>query len=363
MTNEVPEQLKMNGGELYFKSIREISPKVNEFIQDQIIRLGIHSAGLETILLDLPRKRAGKPIMRANMTYLAYRNLGGQNVVEELLPAMSISELSNYHLYLDNWIFDNKQGAHENRRRLSMITAASEVLRDLTQKVIENLNCSSEIRREISRRYAKSVISCCEGQVLDFSTSINDMASFDDNVFEDYFIMRARLQSGAMYGFSTETGALFVSTDETQIKNAKRFGELVGTGLHISNDLGDFALDVKDQTLKYYQDQLSDIKCGRVTYPIYYVLKHGSEQEKDALKNLVGNSSATYEEKNRATQSVFSSGAYSRTIRLLRDIAKQGRKSLEALPDNQWRNALSSMASTVRCNKYLTSVREVGGIK
>ncbi len=354
---------KLNGGELYFQIIHEISPKVNNYIQDQIKELKL-SENLETMLLKLPEKRKHTPIMRSNLTYLTYKTFGGQASIEELVPALAISELSNYFPYLDNWIFDNKNDCCSSRDNINMVVATSEIFRELTQKTIENLATSDETKRKISQTLIDASIKSYDGQTKDFGLTTEKINEFrSDEEFTKFYKNRARLLSGALYGVSAEIGALLAAQDEKAIQKARQFGEIFGTGLHTSNDLGDFALFLKEDSFRgafrSYQDQLSDIMENRLTFPIFYILKHGSEEQVSALKKLIGNRTAALDEKKQASLAVLNSGAYKETKSMLNEYEHQLKTAIKEFPDNEYRDALSSMISILGCNKYLTALKKL----
>lgn len=352
---------RRDGGGLYFRTIREVSAKVNDYVQDAVRGLGL-SPQLESELLRLPQKRKGAGIMRSNLTYLLYRNLGGSASVGESVPGLAISELSNCHCYLDNWVFDNKNNCCADRNALAGITTASAILRELAQMAIHELDVTDATKIQISKSLAEVTIHSYHGQALDLGTSTANLHDFaSDDAFLEHYSKRGLLLSGRLYGFSAELGALLAGKDWPDAEVAKKFGETLGSGIQASNDLGDFALFFDEGSFRSYQDQLSDVIEGRLTLPIYYTMRYGSEGEKASLNNLIGKKHASSnEEKLLASKAILSSGAYSRSRLVLNSYRRKLKQTVRQLPQNEYRDALSSMAQTVCCNKYLTALKKVG---
>ncbi|MFZ5955188.1 MAG: polyprenyl synthetase family protein [Nanoarchaeota archaeon] len=353
--------MKQNNGKLYFKTIHEISPEVNSYIENRVKELNFLKR-LEGVLISLPEKRKQNPIMRSCLSYIFYRNLGGTKEIKDLIPALAISELSNYYCYMDNWIFDNKNNCHSNKNNLNLIIASSAIFREITQQTIDDLTSTNQIKLKISKKLSEATIRGYHGQVLDFTTTIQDGLRFDEKEFIDFYKKRADLLSGALYGLSSEIGAIIAEAEDRNILNSRKFGELFGAGMQISNDLGDFALFSNENcnTFKSYQDQLSDIVEDRITLPIYFALKNGSNFERNSLINLIGKRNASLNEKRQASKAILSSGAYDKTKTILKEYRNELKKIINQFPENEYRDAISSMISTICYNKFLRNLKSLG---
>jgi geranylgeranyl pyrophosphate synthase len=351
---------KINGGKVYYEVMGQVSIAVNRFIQGRIHSLGLPS-DLETEVLDLPRKRESKDIMRPTLSFLIYRAYGGQESLEQLTPVLSVSELNNYYCYLDNWILDNKNNIGQNLDKTRRVTIASQILRDLTQKVIEETSISDEKKRNISGRLAETTLKCYEGQFRDLQMTTETLGEYPTE--ESYliaYIEKSRLQSGYLYGLSGEIGAILAGEKEEGIRLARELSDTLGTGIHMSNDLGDFTIfREQDGSFKPYQDQLADIINGRITFPAYYVLTHGTEEEKATIKGIVGKKDATNEEKLKVSRVILDSGAYDATRKILNLQYHQFKRLVRQLSETPERSALSSIGKIIRYNKYLSEFKKL----
>ena len=119
--------------------------------------------------------------------------------------------------------------------------------------------------------------------------------------------------------------------------------------------MGDFAILDEASTLKTYQDQQADIMNGRLTAPIYYILKYGSADEKDTLININKNKKGrNFRDILQAANIVIDSGAYDFSFRLIKSYWRKAKNYLhENFEKSQERDNLSKMISIIRTNKYL----------
>ncbi len=357
MTNKQNGQF--NGGKLYGDIIKKISPKLNKFVQEKIKQENLPQE-LESILLELPKKRESKNIMRPSLTYLIYRMHQGQDSLEQISPLLAVSELNNYYCYLDNWILDGKNGIANDIPKIGKITIASQMLRDLTQKLIEEAPIAEDKKRRISKRLAETTMKCYEGQFKDLKMTLDTLPEYkSDEEYLNAYLRKSKLQSGFLYGLSGEIGAVLANAREKEIQTSRELLEILGTGLQISNDLGDFAVaSEKNESFKIYQDQLADIINGRLTFPSYYVLKNGTEEEKETLKNIIGKKDATEEEKLKVSKVIFNSGAYKATREILNSYYHQFKRLVKQMPETKERCALSSVGEIIRYNKYLAEFKK-----
>jgi geranylgeranyl pyrophosphate synthase len=299
--------------------------------------------------------------MRPPLSYLVYKALGGQESLESLSPMLAVSELNNYYCYLDNWILDNKNNIGQDLGAIRNVTIASQILRDLTQSVIEESSASNEQKRRISQRLAETTIKCYEGQFRDLQMTTETIPSYPTE--QDYlraYLEKSKLQSGHLYGLSGEIGTVLANASTPEIELSRELCEILGTGIHVSNDLGDFTVfQEQDGSFKPYQDQLADITNDRMTFPAYYVLNHGTEQERGTIRGIIGREDATTTEKLEVSRVIFISGAYAETRKILNSLYHGFKRLVHQLSPCPEKNALGSVGEIIRYNKYLNEFRKL----
>ena len=132
---------------------------------------------------------------------------------------------------------------------------------------------------------------------------------------------------------------------------------MLGTGLHIGNDLGDFAILQKDGDFKPYQDQMADLKNGRLTLPIYYVLKYGTKTQKEFFVEMVGKD-ITENHRIEILEVLHTSGAYDFCKKLLRKYYTEVKRLIKKLPESKEREILNYVSVIIRNNKYLANLHK-----
>jgi geranylgeranyl pyrophosphate synthase len=351
----------MNVKDLYFDSLRKISTDVHDFIDIEIKKLEktIDNKLFQTIN-ELPEKRKDKNILRSFVTFLVYKSLTKENN-RNLIAIAALSELNNYNAYLDNWILDNKNnvwGTDNSRDKISYITIASAVYRELVDSITCNLEVSDEKKLKIISVMQSAMIRSYQGQAQDIEMSVKNISHYrTDKEYIVSYVEKSLLQSGHLYGASAEIGAVLADASIENTLLTREIGKTLGTGLHISNDLGDFAILQKNGDFKAYQDQMADLKNGRLTLPIYYVLKYGTEKHKITFMESIGKN-LTDIERAEILEILHSSGAYSFCKKLLRKYYSEMKNLIKKLPESQEREIFNYLAVIIRNNKYLANLRK-----
>lgn len=346
----------------YFREMKEVSDKVDIAIGKLISEEGYKDFNLR----DIFEKRKGHPKMRPYLTQLSFELCKGSGDISEV---NALSEINNLHLYLDNWIFDNKNNVWDSKniqQVISEININNQVYEELTDVLISRLNLTPKKELAIRKEFDKQVIACYKGQKIDLRTNMRMINDFKtDEEFISFYSKKCELLSGDAYGLSAWLGAFMANSSEKQIKRLYDFGKMLGTGLHMSNDLGDFALLNTKSTLKSYQDQMSDLINSRLTLPIYYVLRYGSPEQKKVFLSIEKKKrSSSQREKTMASRIVMESGAYKFSFKIIKQYWIKSKKFLHTnFPKSITRDKLSYLTSIIKSNKYLYALRSKKGIE
>lgn len=352
----------MTATDKYFDLMKKISNDVHLFINKEInvhIQSDRYSSKLSEALLLLPNARNGKNILRSTLTEAIYRILGGDKTITAF---NSLSEINNINAYLDNWILDNKKQiwiGGETRQKISEITIASAIFRELLEDIILKSDIEEHKKTRILGVFSKAIIYSYQGQQLDLEMSIETINDYkNDEIYLNKYVNKSLLQSGYLYGVSAEIGAILAGANKELIDLSRMLGEIIGTGLHISNDLGDFAiLKECEGDFKSYQDQMADLKNGRLTLPIYYVLKHGDKQSQKNFLSMVSNDNVNLKNKREVIQSLKVSGSYDYCKKLIRKYYNQSKLIIDKFPNNEHKEILSYFPVVIRSNKYLSDLK------
>jgi len=318
------------------------------------------------ILESLLKKRLKFPQLRPVISRLSYEIVGGKNW-KRITPILAAMEIHNMYLYFHNWIFDNKNSIwsgdlREVRKKINDAIIAAATTREIYSDAIDKINISPGQKLEIEKAFRKSVKETYYGQFLDVNLTINRFNEFkSEKDFLKLYELKSKIQSGSFYSLSGYIGAILGGASKKQREAIKEICKLFGTGLHISNDLGDFAPPKKTKSTfgKVYQDQLADIRENRLTFPVFSVLKNGSQKEKEALLKMVGNYNPTKKEVLAAIKSIHLTGTFSYCKKYIRGYYEDAEKLLhENFGKSRERDLFSVMLSVIRSNKFLTELRK-----
>lgn len=354
--------------EEYFLLMNRRSSDVHRKIADYLLKFNgigesVEFEKLHVRMSELPEARKRKGILGSTLTDLMFRIHGGRNDFD-IVPALTISELNNIYAYLDNGLLDDKGGVWERsdvRENVSEITIGAALFRELIEKTVLQLRIADGDKIKILVSLSECMARSYRGQQLDIEVGIGAIGMFeDDEAYLDWYENKSRLQSAYLYGFSAKLGAILADANDTDIDKAETVGQAIGLGLHISNDLCDFAVgDFSWSTgFKDYQDQMADLKNGRLSLPIFYVMRHGNEHERAVFESTVGKSVLTHSDLSEITRIVHASGAYEFGKKRIREYYNAAKRLIAGYPKSRERDMLSVMAGVIRSNKYLTALRQ-----
>jgi geranylgeranyl pyrophosphate synthase len=365
---EVKKAVAWDPREEYFLLMNRRSSDVHRKIADYLLKFNgfgesVEFEKLHARMMELPEARKRKGILGSTLTDLMFRLHGGRNDFD-IVPALTIPELNNIYAYLDNSLLDDKGGVWERsdaRENVSEITVGAALFRELIEITVLQLHIADADKIRILESLSECMARSYRGQQLDIEVGIGAIGMFeDDEAYLEWYENKSRLQSAFLYGFSAKLGAILADANDTDIDKAETVGQAIGLGLHISNDCGDFAIgDFPGSTgFKDYQDQMADLKNGRLSLPIFYVMRHGNEHTRAVFESMVGKSVLTHAELSEITQAVHVSGAYEFCKKRIRGYYNAAKRLIGGYPKSRERDMLSVMAGVIRTNKYLTALRQ-----
>jgi geranylgeranyl pyrophosphate synthase len=122
-------------------------------------------------------------------------------------------------------------------------------------------------RRELAahRATAAALVRCHQGQALDLATRVPDL---DPGDVAAVVAATTRLKTGALCRLAAELGAIAAGAPDAVIAATGGFGEAVGTGLQMLDDLGSLASAARRAKGR------EDLRGGRPTWPWAWLALH-----------------------------------------------------------------------------------------
>ena len=180
--------------------------------------------------------------------------------------------------------------------------------------------CSGELRQIFDRHYVPPL----EGE----EAWAQALQRYDERIYA---------KTASLFAAATEAAAVLGSASEEQICALRDYGQLLGTGFQIVDDLLDFQGD--EATLG--KPVGSDLREGIVTLPVlYYLREHPDDQRIAAVVSRGGDDALVAD----VVADIRSSGA----LALARDRAdgfvQRSQEALAALPAGEYRNRMAALA-------------------
>ncbi|MBQ8307286.1 MAG: polyprenyl synthetase family protein [Alistipes sp.] len=178
----------------------------------------------------------------------------------------------------------------------------------------------------------RSISTLCEGEILQSEGVQKQIIS------RSRYLDIIRRKTASLLAVSASAGALSVGADREAIERMNRFGEAIGMAFQIQDDLLDYRQDA--QTGK---PSLNDLREGKITLPLLYVLEHASEErQRELLEKL----SACHQDDRAVAylQTVVEQcGGLQEAERVMEEYISEGLSLLQTYPTSEIRTALENL--------------------
>jgi len=139
------------------------------------------------------------------------------------------------------------------------------------------ITVDDSIVKKVVDLFNACAIEVCEGQQYDMNFEQRD------NVSESEYINMIRLKTAVLLGFSLQLGGLIGGADDEDAKLLRKFGENIGIGFQLKDDL----LDVYGDHEKFGKQVGGDIIANKKTYLLIKTLELATEKQSKLLNELL----------------------------------------------------------------------------
>ncbi|MFC1514217.1 polyprenyl synthetase family protein [candidate division KSB1 bacterium] len=215
---------------------------------------------------------------------LACESINGK-VHQAYNASIAIEILHNFTLVHDD-IMDNddlRRGRPTVHKKWNKNTAilAGDGLIALAYRYL--LRSKSRRLKNITKIFSEAIIRICEGQSLDKDLETVEMVSIDE-----YLDMISR-KTAILISVSAELGGILGGGDEKTVETLHSFGFELGMAFQIQDDL----LDLTSNESELGKDSGSDIKEGKMTYPLIKLIEFAKSKDRNYVKDLIKNKNAS----------------------------------------------------------------------
>lgn len=171
-----------------------------------------------------------------------------------------------------------------------------------------------------------------EGEVLQL------LNMHDPEVTEERYLEVIRCKTAKLFEASAQIGALISGADSQQIEAAGEYGRSLGTAFQLIDDVLDYSGKI-EETGKNVGD---DLREGKPTLPLIYLMKNGTPEERTLIKACIEDGDES--QFDAVLEAITRSGALDYTKHEADKAAAKAAASLVHLPESNYKQALLDLA-------------------
>jgi octaprenyl-diphosphate synthase len=189
-------------------------------------------------------------------------------------------------------------------------------------------------RPYILNELAEATNDIARGEIIQLNLFENSLhLGLDDLLKVSY------LKTGRLFEAATKTGAMLANSSDADIKNFGLLGKTLGIAFQIQDDI----LDYESLHTNTGKPALQDFQEGKITFPLFYALKHLPKNDKTFLLEHLGSKKLTKTLKNRVFSLVRSEMALQSTQTLLDAYISKTKKRLDSLNHHSCYNEMLNL--------------------
>lgn len=338
--------------ESYIQYLSDTSEQIFPIIKKEIENIIFEEAELAKFFSFFYLKKENKLLLKPTLFRLAYEICGGTDFskVQNIAAAFEVLNISSYQA---NSAFDNKMGILDKKAKDNQFIA-SMLSREMATKLIlnEKNKLPSNAISQFINCISLSNLYIYKAQHYDLNLLSNanyERYSASEDLFREDYHNRCFFGSGIFSGQTALAGAIAANADKEKQMSLQTFGEIYGTALHKINDLADF-FPGEERSDKLYQDNYSDIRNERLTFPVYKLRKYYEDKYKELLALVNNNNNADI------TQKVTNILSGTTLVAEVRQVAKkafcEAKQTLMAFEISDSKKLLITLLSILDSNKF-----------
>ncbi len=171
-----------------------------------------------------------------------------------------------------------------------------------------------------------------EGEVLQL------MNMHDPDVTEARYLQVIRSKTAKLFEAGTELGSLIAGASEEGIAAAAEYGRSLGTAFQLIDDVLDYSGNAAD----IGKNVGDDLREGKPTLPLIYLMQHGTEQQRTLVRDCIANGDEAHFDEILAA--ITSSGALEYTRQQAVAAVDRAKDTLTLMPAGPCKDALAALA-------------------
>jgi octaprenyl-diphosphate synthase len=171
-----------------------------------------------------------------------------------------------------------------------------------------------------------------EGEVLQL------LNMHDPDVSEERYTQVIRSKTAKLFEAAAQLGALIAGASDAEIEAAAEYGRSLGTAFQLIDDV----LDYSGQADDIGKNVGDDLREGKATLPLIYLMEHGTAEQRDLVRNCIENGDEQHFD--AVLFAVTTSGALDYTKRKAEEAAARASASIINLPEIDFKEALLKLS-------------------
>ncbi|MBF8176407.1 MAG: octaprenyl diphosphate synthase [Burkholderiaceae bacterium] len=172
-----------------------------------------------------------------------------------------------------------------------------------------------------------------EGEVLQL------LNMHDPDVSEERYTQVIRSKTAKLFEAAAQLGTLIAGASDDEIEAAAEYGRSLGTAFQLIDDV----LDYSGQADDIGKNVGDDLREGKATLPLIYLMEHGTPEQRELVRGCIENGDEQHFD--AVLQAVTTSGALDYTKRKAEEASARATASIAGLPDNAFKDALLKLSA------------------
>lgn len=320
------------------KHQKQINRLIEQFFDQKLRECSRWSADLKKVILETKKfSLQGGKRLRPILFLYGYQSIKPGNINRVLKVAISIEIMQSYFLVHDDIIDEDDQRRghpslhvvyekiYSNNFGTKLSIIAGDILENFALEILAEANFPQSYINKALRQYYQITKNVNYGQVLDL-LSERDKPITEREIFN---ILKLKTATYTTTG-PLQLGATLAGASPTELKLLAKIGEPLGIVFQLRDDV----LGLFSSQQEIGKPVGSDVKEGKKTLLIHRAWRVGDQKQRQILKKVLGNKSASFSDIKKVRLIVKETGALSYVNKI---IDQQINKSLKAIAKSSFR--------------------------